>query len=454
MIFLYGSRLTSKSKSYKHESAPSTTNNLKSTVSFVSGSNIGSSDTSKPVVKNEAVPAQPLSLQRGQVVIAASTERLPLFDGDDDTSNDIMTPNAIRLAGAPRGYIPPEFCGQGEPDDGPHPVHICYYCKDGRWTHADDLYKGTMHEGCFTHVPVIENGQRICKRIQTFPDAAKNCQECLYGQLEDICESCEKCVNGSCEDDCPSGGVCYNGICSERCDDSTPCDYSQCLECRRGLCQSFCSGVDVCDGEGGCRSPCYPACNGECEECVQINGVYGCRSLEDTKSCYSREVCCNGKLKYLRGCEYLDEDCNVKKECDSLLCEVGVNGCPYCTTRCVTDADCNVSNCEVCRKVPGTTAMYQCIGCELQFPGLNHPFCDGKGTCVTPEECNGCQRLRVKPECAGDPEPNIDCLHCVDVCGERMGPDGNPLTCAPDPVNPAEVFCQYMPEVIIASIIP
>lgn len=453
MIFIYGSRLTSKSKSYKHESAPSTENKLKSATIFISGSNIGSSDKSKPVVKNEVVPVQPLSLQRGRVVIAASTERLPLFDRDDDTPSGIMTPNAMLVAGASRrGYIPPEFCGQGQPDDGPHPVHICYYCKDGRWTHADDVYKGSMHEGCFTHVPVIENGRRLCKRIDTFPDAQKNCQRCLYGNLEDICDSCEKCVNARCENDCPSSDdICFDGRCSEPCNDSTTCNYLQCLKCRLGVCQSSCSGVDVCNGYGKCMSPCYPACNG-CEECVQINGVYGCRSLEDN-SCnrLTRAICCNGQLKHPVGCEYLDENCNIKTECSSDLCMVGINGCSYCTTRCSTSADCDVSNCEICEE--NFLGDKVCLGCIAQYNDAN-VFCDGKGTCVNAEECNGCQELRLKPECAGETQPTIDCMHCVEVCGERMGPDGNPLTCAPDPFKPADVFCQYQPLVVIASIIP
>lgn len=450
MIFLYGSRLTSKSESYKHESAPSTTNNLKSTVSFVSGSNISSSDKNNPIMKNEAVPAQPLRFRRTEVVAAASNKKLPLFGRANGQPNDVITPNAIHLAAA-SSFIESR-CAENE-EFKTHPAYPCYECFNGQWMHRNNI-PWRSKNGCQLWEEVEHPYLGLtCEEYDPFD--LTGCEKCIDGEVFNKCSSCEKCFNDEgfeeCKDNCPFGYGCLDGKCTNRCVDSTDCNFLDCEYCDEyeDACVSSCSDVEVCNGLGKCISPCVPACTG-CDECVFRNGVYGCETRESFSCEFGDRVCCKGKLYSVRECWSLDENCTFTNDCPG-FCATNKAGCSFCATGCVDDSDCDASNCESCKFLYTESGENKvCLSsCTPE------QICDGNGNCVDLPLCNGCQELRIKAGCdKTDPSLPADCMECVDICDELSEEAGLELTCAPDVGNPANVFCQYQPPVIIASIIP
>lgn len=462
-----GGKIKSRATEYNRDVIASDTT-IKAKTSYISGSKILSGDNGVEF-DNQSSPKLSIFRQGGGISVAASPSQFAVFGGPNSPPNGVMTLAALRVSPPKLPDFNNRECEEGIS----HPDQACYICKGGKYFHISkilDAYDPRRGCGVWFEDNLPVGPGKFCAFKPIIPDGA--CELCEFGNIINNCYSdCQKCVNGRCVDTCPANHHCIDGKCYLTCDASgLNCRPEDCRECVTKVikigtdlpvyipvCASRCGTGETCNGKGLCVGKCWPPCS-TCEDCVNINGFYGCKSLTES-DCETTSVCCDGQIiSYKTACERLGPNCTVVNNCaPDEACEGTLfwgpgrvrvaKKCYECLKSCTGPGDCDDNNCFSCTGAPGDPTKKVCIDtCGQGY------FCRGDGTCQE-LKCNGCEQLRAK-DCGDKPKNNLDCWECVNVCDELSTPDIK-LECAPDN-DGTTVSCQYIPPggVGIASMIP
>jgi len=453
-----------KSKStLPRDTTSSSSNDTRSKASLLNNSKILSNNNNTEFDNQDTIK-RTVFKQSHNVAVAASPKTVPIFQGDNNPPQGVMTPVSIRTS---RSEVFPDCFG-----DEPMQGNPCYRCYGGKYFHiSETLENDDPRRGCVEwfpeEVPLNDGTIAIqCSQRDLVP--AGGCEICQFGTLINNCDAeCNQCVDGICVNLCPDNQVCIEGVCLEICnvtaiDNNRPCEAKDCNHCvtkqvqigtdnitTYDVCEHRCANGEICNGNGKCIGNCWPPC-GACEHCIERNGVYGCEA-QGKQDCAVTTVCCNDEIiQYATNCETIDSSCNVvsvcgpDEECATYFAgksEFDIRiGCKSCAKKCNSNSDCDSNNCQSCSITDGV--------CQDDC-GYGY-FCNGDGTC-SKLQCTGCQELRAKP-CGTKPFNNIDCWECVDICDEISVP-GLPLTCITR--GNGKFSCEYVQaEVASINLIP
>lgn len=240
------------------------------------------------------------------------------------------------------------------------------------------------------------------------------------------CGPCEFCDDGDCISNCSTGQTCVN----DQCVDDDPCANVECGLCETcdasGVCQSDCSGNDVCcEATGACYDPATACCtNDDCltAPCLECEGG-ACVQIGEW--CEGRQVCYNPET-----------NCCTDDQCDAQPGGFCANGdCFYQTCVDAAGAACNpsIEGQDCCSgltcsgdDVPGSGG----ICCPNEWcPLTNTCYSTMAGGCCTDAECgddvcvdNQCQA----PTCLAFGE---SCVVAVDVVVAADDPCCDPFVC-------------------------
>lgn len=215
---------------------------------------------------------------------------------------------------------------------------------------------------------------------------------------------------------CLSDGLCDGaGGCRTFAKKGTPCDLTTCsggfvsgkactgvsatCASTTTACAPFVCGADACKiacaGPSDCASDAFCAPTGLCEF-KRKDGQPCEASGECTSGNCVDAVCCNGP------CNGQCEACNLPSSIGSCA---PVTGKPIGATRkpcdgagTVCEGTCDGKVAEACGYPPATTTCGKCTGARV-------PYCDGKGGCSAPVECDGhfaCAGEKCASTCVGD----------------------------------------------------